>query len=630
MRAAAQPVGGPDGADTGAEPPAGVAVSPFAFYGTSRLYGQLANRQGSYQQTPDDFARMELSPTLSFYNVPFTLSMLFSTEGSAYRQNINSVSLDLDYQKLEGALLQRAYDRLGDLDELRYLSETMGGVERLRDSLEGIGADGMRDLDRLREYTTLEGLQDKAVSESIKKLDELGLVASGEKFFADFPALGVGVTYPRYSELTLSSVPVTGLNIEWNPGLFYIAVAGGKTQRAIRAPGVIDSLVFNEAYSRNLYAGRVGFGKKDGGHVILTGMYARDDAGSLPFDSSGVAGTPMANYVLGLDVNVPVVENYLTILGEVAGSVLTGDISAAELQNNDVPDWVRRLVAPNISSLVDYAFMVKAVSRIPESDTRLTASIRQVGPVFFSLGAPILRHDNLRWEARVEQRLLRRQITASAYYKNDADDIYRLLKTANTSVTSFGLGLGLNFARLPFLRVEYAPYRQRYSNLADQSDIENRTTLLSAITGYYYKVLAMNAGTSISFSSQQSNSHQGLSDYGVSSITANQSLNFRVPLGFSFAYTHSRLNVGDSAEQVNALDFSGSYTAFDIWSSALGLTVAKHGDDRNTGFYLSSSVGLWNTGVFEIRAEKNVFKSYTLTASDFDEFVLMATFTSNW
>lgn len=614
-------------APEGSSPP---APSPFSFYGTSRVYGQLANRRGTYQQTPDDFARVELSPTFALYNVPFTLNVLLSTEGSAYRQNINSVSLDLDYQKLEGELMQRAYDKLGELDDLRYLSETMGGAERLRDSLEGIGAEGMRDLERLSEYANLEKIQDMAFSESLKKLDELGLVSESEKFFADFPALGVGVTYPRYSELTLSSVPVTGANIEWNPGLFYIAAAGGKTQRAIRAPGVIDSLVFNDSYSRNLYAARIGYGKKDGGHAILTGMYATDDAGSLPLDSNGVSITPMANYVLGLDLNIPVVEDYLTITGEVAGSVLTGDISAAELQSNEIPNWIRDLVAPNISSLVDYAYAVKGIVRVPESDTRFTASIRQVGPVFFSLGAPVLRNDNLRWEARLEQRFLRRQITATAYYKNDLDDIYRMLKSTNTTVTSFGVGLGLNFARLPYLRLEYAPYQQRYSNLADQADIENRTTLFSALAGYYYKVADLNATTTVSFSSQQSDSHLGLSDYGVATITANQSLNFRFPLGLSAGFTHSSLTVADSTENVSSLDLSGSYTAFDIWYSALGFTLAEHGGDRNTGFYVSSSIGVWNAGIFELRAEKNVFKSYTLTASDFDEFVLTATFTSNW
>jgi hypothetical protein len=291
---------------------------------------------------------------------------------------------------------------------------------------------------------------------------------------------------------------------------------------------------------------------------------------------------------------------------------------------------VRDLVAPNISSLIDYAYTVKGVVRIPESDTRFTASIRQVGPVFFSLGAPILRNDNLRWEGRLEQRFLRRQITATAYYKNDVDDIYKLLKTTNTTVTSFGLGLGLNFMRLPFLRLEYAPYQQRYSNIADQQDIENRTTLLSALAGYYYKTLGVNAGTTLSFSSQQSDSHLGLSDYGVSTVTANQSVNFSFPLGLAAGFTYSSLAVADSAERVMSFDLSGSYTAFDTWYSSLGFTLAEHGDDRNTGFYLSSSIGVWDAGIFELRAEKNVFKSYTLTASDFDEFVLTATFTSNW
>jgi hypothetical protein len=623
----------PDTTRVPIEPGSEVAVTPFIFSGSSRIYSQLANRRGTYQETPDDFARLELSPTFSLYNVPFTINMLLSTEQSAYRQNINSISLDLDQNKLQGALMQRAFEKLGDVEELQALSETMGGVDRLRDSLEGIGSERLRDLDRLKDYADLATIREEAFSQSLSKLNELGLVAAEEKFFANFPALSIGVTYPRYTELTLNAAPVTGANIEWNPGKFYIAAAGGKSQRSIRIPGLnplTDSILFNTAYSRSLYSARIGFGKKDASHIIFTGLYAKDDAASLPMDSLGSPLTPQANYVLGVDVNIPVVENYFTILGEIAGSVLTGDINAAELADNDVPDFVRDLVAPNISSLIDYAFSIKSVLRIPESDTRFTASLRQVGPVFFSLGVPALRNDNIRWDARLEQRFLRRQITATAYYRRENDDIYRLLKSTNTTISAFGVGLGLNFSRLPYLRVEYAPYQQSYSNLADQPDIENTTTLLSAIAGYYYKLLDLNAGTNVSFSSQQSSSFQGLSDYGVATITANQSVNFRFPLALSVGFTHSSLTAGDSTDRIISLDLSGSYTAFDIWNNSVGFTLSEHGDDANTGFFVNSSVALWDAGVFELRAEKNVFKSLQVTANNFDEFVLTATLTSTW
>ncbi len=615
------------------------ATRPFAFSGSAQLYGQIANRRGTFQQTPDDFLRLDVSPTLSVYNVPFTFHGFFSTEQRTYRQNMNGVSFDLDYHKLEGILLERVYNRLSEYDEVRGAAEAAGSIEHLRDSLEGIGAEKLEEINRLKEYADLDKLKDRAISTGLDKLDELGLVSGAEKFFANFPALGVGVTYPNYSTLTLSGVPVNGFNIEWNPGQFYVAAAYGKTQRAISVPGaignvsgVIDSVLIDPSYTRTLYAARIGVGRKEGGHAFLTGMYSKDDQSSLPVDTVLAPLTPKSNYVIGLDVNVPLVEDYLNVEGEVAGSMLTGDISAADLKSNDIPEFIRTTFDPNISSLIDFAFAAKSTLRIAETDSRLTASIRKVGPVYFSLGAPVLRNDNLRWEGRIEQRLLRGQISATAYYKQDEDNLSPGLKSTLATVTSFGVGLGLNFKGLPYLRAEYAPYQQRYTNVGDAAEVLNKTTMLNLSSGYYYKVAGLDASTTAGYTSLQSNTFQGLSDYGVSTLTLGQTVRFTVPLSLGAIVTQSRLTTaGDTSQTIVSLDLNAAYTAFGIWTNAAGFTVAdQSGTDSNLGFFLSSSIPVWDAGFFEVRAEKNVYKNLLVNTANFDEFLMTATFSVNW
>jgi hypothetical protein len=624
-------------ADTSAvpePPPAGGETGrDFIFSGSASVYGQHANRQGSYQQTPADFVRTELAPTFSFYNVPFTVNVLLSTEQSSVRQNINSISLDFNYHKLEGMLMERAYNKVSEIEELKQLSDAAGDVDRLRDSLATLGEEKLRDLDRLKDYADIEKLKDQALSQSLDKLDELGLVSASEKFFANFPAFGVGVTYPNYSQLTLDQVPVTGGNIEWNPGKFYIALAGGKTQRAISVPSstlFTDSVVADPAYTRTLFAGRIGYGKKDGGHVILTGLYAKDDESSLPIDSAGAPLRPRSNYVLGIDATIPIVEDYVLVQGEAAGSMLTGDISAADINQNDIPDWIRKTFDPNISSLLDYAFMIRATIRVPESDTRITGSYRQVGPVFFSLGVPALRNDNLRWDARVEQKFDQRRITATLFARRDADGIVPNFKTAPSSVQSYGVGLGLNFPHYPYLRVEYSPYQQHYTS--GDLAIENTTSLLSATSGYYYRIGSLNASTTLIYSSQNSSTYLGLSDYGVSTITASQSLAFDIPLALGASLSTSQLRAaGDTSTRILSLDLSGSYTAFNIWSSSAGFTLADQGDaGNNVGFFVGSSIAIDRYGVFELRAEKNVYRNLLQNLSNFNEFLLTASFTSTW
>ncbi|MDB5035136.1 MAG: hypothetical protein JWQ98_2377 [Chlorobi bacterium] len=639
--ASAQPAPAVDsGSAVSPTPVPAPAGSPFRFSGSARLYAQTANRQGTYQETPADFVRMELSPTLSFYNVPFTVNLVLSTEQSVYRQNMNSISFDLDYHKLEGEILQRAYDKVSEIEELKRLQDAAGGVERLRDSLGGIGEEKLRELDQLKEYADIEKIKDKALSESMSELDKLGLVSASEKFFANFPALSVGVTYPNYTPLTLNDVPVTGANVEWNPGMFYVAAAAGKTQRAILLPrsfqpGAIDTVLNNPSYTRTLFAARLGYGKKDGGHFIVTGVYAKDDKSSLPLDSNGLPVTPKSNYVLGMDVNVPLFEDHFLLQAEGSGSLLTGDQEAARFKSSEIPDFVQNSVDPNISSVVDYAYALRSIIRLPETDTRLTASLKKVGPAYFSLGVPSLRNDNLRWDANLEQKFLRRQITATVFVKRDLDNVFPTFKTAQTSIFSYGVGLGLNFSKYPYLRLQYSPYEQRYSDVSDTLnpvDINNTTSLLSATAGYNYKVFGINGGTTVNYSQQTSNSYQGISDYGVTTIGANQFVNFAFPLSLSVGVTSSSLRAaGDSANTLLSVDLGASYTAFDVWNNTAGFNISKQGGtDDNVGFFITSSIGLWDFGVFEVSAQRNVYRSFVVSTSNYNEFLLSATLSTRW
>ena len=141
----------------------------------------------------------------------------------------------------------------------------------------------------------------------------------------------------------------------------------------------------------------------------------------------------------------------------------------------------------------------------------------------------------------------------------------------------------------------------------------------------------MRASTSLTFSSQQSNTYQGLSDYGVATIGANQSLSFAFPLSVQAGFMTSGLTAGDSTQRIISVDLSATHTAFGIWTNTAGLTLADQSStDNNVGFFLASSVPLWNAGVFEVRAEKNVYKNLLVNTANFDEFLLTATLSTSW
>ena len=130
-------------------------TSSIKFSGSSRLYTQYSSRQGINQQTPKNYWRWDLNPTLTVYGIPISMNFFLSSEQSGLRQNINRFSLSLVTTKL-----------LRKVPVLSYFSK-----------------------------------------------------------------LGIGTCNPYYSSLTLSGVAVTGVDLEFTPGIFYLAFTGGRTQK---------------------------------------------------------------------------------------------------------------------------------------------------------------------------------------------------------------------------------------------------------------------------------------------------------------------------------------------------------------------------------------------------------------
>ncbi|MCE7933753.1 MAG: hypothetical protein DYG96_04070 [Chlorobi bacterium CHB2] len=646
------PAGDPSGgAAVGGAPVGGAPI--FRFTGTSMANGESASRQGTGSEIPQRYARWEVTPTISLFGIPFDTHLMLSTEQDLTRQNINSLNMgfSLSAQQLQEQLKQRVFEQVESLMQNEDVAEVEGAIstiegmtdpEALKDSVKKLVP--AEAYDAYAKYKRLESLQDLDGDEILsrsRELDAFGLISGAEKFMLNFPTLGVGVNYPEYTQLSLSGVPVNGVNIEFTPGKFYLALTGGKTQSEV----IYDTAgQAQEAFHRELYAGRIGFGRKTGAHFYATVMYAADDPSPLVVDEFNTL-TPKSNYVVGFETRVPLIPNYWTVDAEVLGSMLTGDREAARIQNSDIPTFITELVDPTISSFVDYALKGNMTVAIPESGTRLQAEAVRIGPGFQSLGAPNLRTDLFRYEAKAEQGIWRRQITLSGSFKQETDNLIEW-KSATTTITAYGLGLGLNFRGIPYLRLNYNPYTQR-SELSDDSlratsfgdsqRVENRTAMWSANAGYNYTVAEVSMNTNLSYSRQETRTRFGDGDNTANGVNLSQSFGFLFPLSLSASVglNDQELIFGGASTitKTTTMEFSGSYTLFDVWQSTLGVSLAvqKETDDK-TGFYLSTSFPVWVLGTMEIRAEKNIYK-YTadpFAQQDYDEMIFRASLISNW
>lgn len=661
------------------------SISSFGLTGTSLIEGQYADQQGVGQDVPSRYARWTLTPTVILFDIPFTGSMLLSTEQSRGRQSINSfnLSFSLDQEQLQARLRERLIGkissaafgstiddveglgdvesalsdpaRLADIDrlsekveegtasseEIEELRAKQAEIEKLRETYEKLSAirDKVGEVEELRTVAeTGTATDDMYDTDHLKgALSELDMLSGMEKFLYNFPRFGIGVNYPYYTPFTISGVAVNGVDIVFNPGKFYVAGTVGTARRDVPEALAADSTYIS--FDRTLYAGRLGYGREGETHVLLTAMHVGDENTSVIVDTTtGFYLAPQENWVLGLDLEFPIVKDVFTIRSEVAGSLLTGDLSAPEVETSesiDAPQWLNDLVGFKTSSFFDYAVSVQPELTLTKAGTRVRGRLQRIGPGYVSLGIPYLRNDLFRYEGDIEQKLVKRQVTLSAKFRRDVDNLIDW-KRSTTTTMMYGLGLGLNFRKLPFLRVNYSPHRQT-NDQTGEFEVNNTITLFNATLGHRYRfgesVGGVTTGTFV-LNDVETAGHRF--DSETKMYILSQFLTFGSAVSLQATGSLSTpTSVIDTLRNVTTIDVGATVTFLKDWSGTLGgVLIDEEETSTKTGFYVGLFVPIEQIGSrFDIRAEKNVYDAQRAAITgidDFDEFVLRASIMTQW
>lgn len=431
------------------------------------------------------------------------------------------------------------------------------------------------------------------------------------KFFSYFNSFGIGVNYPSYTPLTMQGAPVSGLSFEFNPGWFYIATALQQNQRPI----------INSAFRRDLYAGRIGVGKKDDSHFFFTGIYSKDQANSITVDSLNRTLTPNTNYVLGIDSRLNLFEDKLTVEGEISGALLTRDNRDPDLINEDIPQFVRNIFQPKISSQVDYAYSFKSSFNNSESNTKVTAGVKMIGPGYKTHGNPSLRNDRFEVEGKIDQKFHQRQISVVASMKYYRDNLINS-KLFTTTTIAPGIQLGLRFKNYPSLNLSYNPNFLSNDATDPLKKIDFKNHLFTAATGYNFKFSEFNLSSNVFYMFNKAKSLDTLSGYTVNSFNINENFSFKFPLTIGLGFGMTFMNFLSNKNQITNLDGSVGYTFFEQWNNTLGITYSVEKDNNNkTGFYFNSSYGLSDNVSIDLRVERNVYSDLILSSNDFNEII---------
>ncbi|MFZ1730476.1 MAG: hypothetical protein WAV84_10170 [Bacteroidota bacterium] len=567
----------------------GPSVTPFAFTGSASIEAQYADRVGSFSETPRNYLTADLRPGIMLYGLPFTGNFLYSTLQDANKQSMNSFGINFDFEGMRQGLESRLQQSIAESGNLSSLNT---------DQLVNIASPSML----------------------TSNLEQHGGITGAEKLFMSIRSLGIGTNYPSYSDHTLSGVPVTGLNLELNPGILYTAFTASRNQRPVD----------NSAYLRNLYAGRLGVGKQEASHLYFNGLYVSDDNSSIRLDPTNITLTPRENYVFGMEGTLNLFSEHLTLEGEGAMSLLTRDTRDPEFASSAIPSFVRDLTKPRLSSSVDYMYTGRFVYTNMESATKVSAGLKMIGPGYASLGVPNLRTDQFGYEAKYDQRLFNRHVTLGSFFRMYNDNLIEW-KSSTTTMTAYGVNLGLNFPRLPYLRVSYSPISQKNDASDPLYKFETNMLMTTVMTGYSYSIGSVNASTSLAYSGQKTEMGIAAGEYKSNSYMIGEMLSFRLPLtlGLNFGMIESQTALGYGV--IQTVDVNGSAPLGEIVTLGLGVNLAFERDrNERLGFYMDCALPITQGLDFNLRLEKANYNDFFLTGSTYREFFASAAIVARW
>jgi hypothetical protein len=245
------------------------------------------------------------------------------------------------------------------------------------------------------------------------------------------------------------------------------------------------------------------------------------------------------------------------------------------------------------------------------------------------MGAPYLRKDILRYEGKLDQKLFDRQASVSAYYRRDKDNLIPW-KQSQTIVSALGLQMAMNFRNLPYLRFSYAPLSQQNQSIADSLKIENSISILSAMSGYTFRTDGgFISSTNLSFVSQSGKTETAGGDYNNSNLMINQSIGFDFPLSFSVMGGLTSTRIDTTTTRMVNVDFSGTYTALEVWQNTFGVSVTRDAVKR-TCFFFNSSVPLGQIVTLTASFEKTAFDDPVTPDNNYNEVVFRFMLSRSW
>jgi len=332
-----------------------------------------------------------------------------------------------------------------------------------------------------------------------------------ENTMSDIRSIGIGRSVINYSELTVSNVSLTGVNIEYNPRL-YTAFAAGKVDYGFR-----DFMGRNKsANKQNLLMGRLGIGDKDRMAVILSVYTGRK------YNYGSVLNDTVNSYinVTGYSLEGILKKNEnVGVSVEVAKS--TSPVTGSLSDNKEAGSLFR------FSDHSNQAISIKTQTIISETDTRLSGFFRKSGENFQSFSLFTYNTDQTAWMLKADQSFFKNKVGLIAMLRrNDFTNPFTE-KTFKTSTVFTSAQLNVRIPKWPSVSVGYYPGSQLY--IIDRQRVrENVYYIMNGSVVHTYSMLGIRMMSSAIYNYYSNKgTDSGFVNYSGTNYMLSHSLLFR-------------------------------------------------------------------------------------------------------
>lgn len=441
-----------------------------------------------------------------------------------------------------------------------------------------------------------------------QNLKELGLANRSQQLLSQVQQLGLGNVFPYFDPLTIDGVQVQGVNITVTPrSQYYSQLVAGR----MRQPHILSDSLSGQKSSSTVLGIKTGLGDPQGNHIHLSFLNIQDQEKlSIPRPQN------RSNILYGLNGGLQLAKGKVFLTGALMHSQLTvanpTNPSTLKWQLQDSLDLAGEgNDLSNTSS--GWAWRITVDASLLKGKSRIYGHYLQTPPTYQSLAAPMLIADRERYEMRWTQRLWKNKVMATAYYRQDLDNLLRQ-KWAPTIVRSGGFQVGIYpGSQWPSVQLNYAPLYQQQQAIDTIPSRETYRGYWSLSSNYGYKIGSVQMMYALQVSYQQGHQQDSLSAYDVKGGSLQQLIQFHPGLRFQVLGSYYLNTYSERTLRTLSTDASILVRVKRKAEIRLGgqwLEEKAVQTRSRWGIYLQGSVPIAGRFVADLRMERNLFQGF--------------------